>query len=199
MQAAMQRVYGKVKQSSFLIPLAVVGCALLNMLVERINVPLRLPFFFDSVFTAVAGALFGIVPGILTGMATNLFMELGYGLPNLYWQWALCNMATGGIVGLAVRLNHFESIRDLLLVILAVALANALLGTIIATLVFGGLTTGNTIDSIVLGFMATGRSIVSSAFLGRIVSNLIDKAIAVGVAFMAFHFLRIKPGDSLNL
>lgn len=199
MQAALQQAYGRVKQSRFLIALAVLGCAFLNMLVERINVPLRLPFFFDSVFTAVAGALFGVIPGILTGLATNLLMELGYGLPDLYWQWALCNMATGGIVGLAVGIKRFDSIGDLLVVILAVALANALLGTIIATLVFGGLTTGNTIDSIVLGFLATGRSIASSAFLGRIISNLVDKAIAVGIAFLAYKYLRTDSVDSRQL
>jgi len=190
MQAAFQRVYLKIGQNRVLIVLTVLACAVLNTLVELINIPLRLPFFLDSIFTAVAGALFGILPGLAAGLATNLMMEVAHGMQGLYWQWALCNMATGAIVGLAVRLRRFDSIGDLLLVIFAVALANAILGTIIATLVFGGLTTGNTIDSIVLGFMATGRSIVSSAFLGRIVSNLIDKAIAVGIAFLLYHFLR---------
>lgn len=199
MQAAFQRIYSKIGQNRFFVAVALVVCAVLNTAVERINIPLRLPFFFDSVFTAVAGALFGVIPGILTGLATNLMMELGYGMPDLYWQWALCNMATGGIVGLAVGLKRFESIGDLLLAILAVALANALLGTIIATLVFGGLTTGNTIDSIVLGFMATGRSIASSAFLGRIVSNLVDKSIAVGIAFAAYQYLRPSTGEPLEL
>jgi energy-coupling factor transport system substrate-specific component len=196
MQAAFQRIYLKIRENRLLVVVAVAGCVAMNVIVERINLPFRLPFFFDSIFTAVAGALFGVFPGVATGLGTNLMMELAYGMPNLYWQWALCNMATGGIVAVAVRMRRFEGFRDLLLVILAVALANAIIGTIIATLVFGGLSTGNTIDSIVLGFMATGRSIVSSAFLGRIVSNLIDKAIAVGIAFIAYHYLRPESEEA---
>ena len=161
--------------------------------------PWCLPFFLDSIFTAVAGALFGVFAGLAAGLASNLIMEVAHGLQGLYWPWALCNMATGAIVGLAVRLRRFTIIGDLLLVIFAVALANSLLGTIIATQVFGGLTTGNTIDSIVLGFMATGRSIASSAFLGRIVSNLIDKAIAVGIAFLLYQYLRADHGSTDRL
>ncbi|WP_394701382.1 hypothetical protein [Marispirochaeta aestuarii] len=163
--------------------------ALVNTLLDRMNVLLALPFFLDSIFTAVNAALFGIVPGVVTGILTNVFMEIGYGMENLHWQWGLCNAATGLVVGLAAVKGRFGTLLELCIVIAGVTLANSLIGATLAVYLFGGIT-GSPVDFIVVGLAAAGRSIFSSAFLARIVSNLIDKSIAVVVAYVLYQYVR---------
>ena len=170
--------------------LGVVLFALLNALLERTNMVLSLPFFLDSVFTVGAAVFFGAVPGIVTGFLTNLFMEIGYGFQNLHWQWGLCNAATGLIVGIAVQRGWFDTLFHLAGVIVAVTVANSLIGALLAVYLFGGIT-GSPVDFIVAGLAATGQSIFSSAFIARIVANLIDKSLAVGVGFLLNRYLTV--------
>lgn len=164
---------------------AVFLCALLNSLLNMAGEKAGIPLFLDSIFTAVAAALFGIIPGVLTGLFSNLIQEVFRGFPGMVYPFAPVNMATGLIVGILVKKGYFESIFRVLLVIFYTTLANALLGALIVTLVFGGITHED-VDSIVTVILMTGQSMFSSAFIARIFINLVDKGIAVLVAYWIF-------------
>jgi energy-coupling factor transport system substrate-specific component len=115
-----------------------------------------------------------------------------YGMTGTYWPFALCNIATGVIVGIMNKKGYFETGIHITITILSVTLANALLGSYIAVLVFGG-GTGVGIDYIVSAFLDMGSSLLSSAFWARIPTNLVDKMITVYAAFGVKYTIKHIP------
>jgi energy-coupling factor transport system substrate-specific component len=173
---------------------AVMALSLLNMLFSWANnVVLQSPLFLDSIFTAVGTAVLGPWAGVGIGLLTNLGMEGVYGMTGLYWPFSVCNMATGLIVGLMSRQGAFIRGWQASLAVLAVTLANALLGGFVANLVFAG-DTGVQIDHIISAFTETGLSLGSANFWARIPTNLVDKMITVYAAF-GVRLLRSKSGN----
>ena len=72
--------------------------------------------------------------------------------------------------------------------------SNSLLGALIATYLYGGITGSAAVDYVVVGLLATGRTILSAAFLVRIPANLVDKGIAVFAAFFLLRHLSRRFG-----
>lgn len=163
----------------------------LNLLLKNLNALVSMPFFFDTVGTALAAALFGLAPGVLVGIATNGLQEVFAGFTGENIPWALCSGATAAIVWAHVRFGRLSTVRDALWATLWVTLANAVLGAIIATYRFGGMT-GVPLDYVVLGIVASGRSVLLSTFLARVPSNLIDKGITVFLTYIMCRRLRIN-------
>jgi hypothetical protein len=182
-------LYSGIRSRMSLVIVAAVLFAAGNAILQRINLLLHLPFFLDSTFTAISSALFGIMPGVLTGALTNVFEDAGFGFNGLYWPWSICSIATALIVGYAVKSGRFNTILHAIVVLIAVTLANALLGAMIATIVYGG-TSGAQIDYVVTGLIAIGQSVFSAALFSRIVVNLVDKALAIIPAFFLYRYLR---------
>ncbi len=177
------------------VSLAVLACSALNMLFSWINNGiLKSPLFLDSIFTAVGAALLGPLAGMTIGALTNLGMELLYGLTGLYWPFALCNMATGLIVGLAARRGALKQGWLLTATVLLVTFANALLGSVIANIVFSG-NSGVQIDHIISAFVETGQSLAAASFWARIPTNLIDKMLAVYAAYGLLSLIRKESLD----
>ena len=153
------------------------------------EVYLKLPFFFDSFFTIVVGVFFGWLPGVLTGLGTNLFMELTHGFSGYYWPFAVVNMATGLIAGLMARNKAvFWTIPRQIALILTLTVVNALLGALVVVLVFGGMS-GTLPDILVSALVLTGQDVVTSAFVARILINLVDKGLPVLVLFILYRYI----------
>jgi energy-coupling factor transport system substrate-specific component len=164
-------------------PLIFSGSALNLLFWWLSNDVIKSPIFMDSLFTAVAGALYGPWAGIFTGLGTNLLIEGVMGFPGIHWPFALCNMATGLIVGImAKRERNFLFGLNVTLTIVMVVIANSLLGTLIAIFVFSG-DTEVSLDFIVSIMTEFGQTLFAANFWSRILTNLIDKMIAVYTAF----------------
>ncbi|MBU8914380.1 MAG: hypothetical protein KOO61_10185 [Spirochaetales bacterium] len=176
-----------------------------NIGLNAANNALSLPFFFDSIGTAVVAATVGLVPGLVVAIGTNALIEVLNGFPWIHLPFAVCGMATAVIIWAFVRKNAFGNIGTVLLVSLLVAFANSILGGVIASFVYGGVT-GVGVDYLVTGLVAAGQSIVSAAFWARLPANLFDKTIAVLAAYGAHRYLARatatshpdRPGISAN-
>lgn len=169
-----------------------VAALALNTVLSIVNTVFNLPFFLDSIGTAIAAAVVALPAGIAVAIATNLIQEIVHSAGGTAWPFALCGIATVLIVHAFVRADRFATIGDAILVSLLVAIANAVLGGIIATFVFGGLT-GVGLDYLVTGLVAAGQSLVSATFWARVPTNLFDKALAVFAAFaLRAPLLRLK-------
>ncbi len=59
------------------------------------------------------------------------------------------------------------------------------------SIIFDGIT-NEPVDSIVRAVVATGQSVFTSAFYARILINIVDKGIAVLVAFPIYRYLYTK-------
>ena len=186
-----KKIYSFLKSKSwFTIGLAIVIFALFNSLLSAISEELKIPLYLDSIFTAVSAAIFGVIPGITTGLFTNLFMEVIHGIPMLYYPFAVVNMATGIAVGVLVKYGYFRSYLGVFMVILITVLVNALLGTLVVTIVYGGISS-TTMEYLVRVLIMSGRSVLSAAFLSRLLINLVDKGIAVLIAFIVYSKVRL--------
>jgi energy-coupling factor transport system substrate-specific component len=170
----------------FRLAIAVLVLPVLNVALNRLILFTSVPLFMDSIGTAVSAAVFGLPLGLATAVLTNAFGELAAGFPMIHLPFALCGMATALIVHTLVRWNRFSTPLNFFLASLLVALANSILGAIIATFVFGG-GTGVNIDVIVSGFALAFGDIFSAALIARVAVNIIDKAPAVFLAMMALR------------
>lgn len=144
---------------------------------------IEFPLFMDSIGTALIAALFGPLAGVGTAFLTHLGLELWSGFGWLYAPWVLCSIATALIVGIAVRWNRFSSVPELVITVLLVALANALCGALLHVLLYGGFADHIT-DSIVEGFQLLTGDLLWAAFLARVPLNIVDKGLAVLIAFI---------------
>src|SRR5271157_2788602 len=181
-------------RSFWLVAAAVFAAGIVNALLVVVNTHFFLPFFFDSILTACAGALFGWLPGVLAGLWTNLAWEVMFGFPMTMLPFGICNMSTGLIVGLMAFSGHFRTGVHALVAVLLVTASNSILGALIATYLYGGITGAAAVDYLVVGLLATGRAVLSAAFLARIPANLIDKSIAVFAAFFLLRYLSRRFG-----
>ena len=170
-----------------------------NAAFNMLTIPLQLPFFFDTIATVFIAAVFGPFAGVITGLGTNWVIELFNGFPMTHYPFCLCGAVTGLIVGFFVKKDNFSTVQSFFIILLIITLANAVLGALIATFLFGGISQTN-LDYLVTGLSAAGRSIFSAAFLARLPANLIDKGIALGIAFVIYNrFYMHRPLLSFRL
>ncbi len=165
---------------------AIIAATLLNGLFLKISTTLALPFFLDSIYTVVITVLFGLWPGLLTGLLSNFFFEVLHGHPGYLYPFAIVNMGTSIVTWLHIRFQDFNRPSNALWLIISLSIANSILGAIVAMFVFEGIT-DQPFDSIVRAVVATGQSIFSAAFYGRLLINIVDKGIAVLVAFPIYR------------
>ncbi|MBN1241713.1 MAG: hypothetical protein JXA15_03275 [Spirochaetales bacterium] len=168
--------------------IALVVLPFVNIGFNRLILFSSVPLFLDSIGTAVSAAVFGLPLGLGTAILTNAFQELFEGFAFRHLPFAICGMATALLTWLETRRRREPLIARFSLLTLSVALANALLGAVVATFVFGG-GTGANIDVIVAGFALAFRDVFSAAFLARIPANLVDKAPAALLALLAARAL----------
>lgn len=99
------------------------------------------------------------------------------------------NAVTGLCSGLmAGFMKDFWTLSRQVVFILALTLINSLLGAVVVFVVFGGMT-GTLPDLLVSAFVVTGQSLFTSAFLVRILINLVDKGFPVLLIFISYRYL----------
>ena len=162
--------------------IGILALALLNSTLGYINWFVATPLFYDSIGTAIAAALFGTLPGIVVALLSHGLMEIFNSFSGDFYPFAVCNVATAAIVGMMVSIRRFQRLHHAILTVLLVTIANAVLGTIVAAYVFGGVT-GHASDYLVKGFILAGQNLVQASFWARIPANLVDKTIAVLPAY----------------
>jgi energy-coupling factor transport system substrate-specific component len=180
----------RVTYMAILIPLGVA----INLVGGQVAGALKLPVFMDSIGTAIIAAIMGPYVGAVSGILFNVIASIIGG--NLMGSlFGICNLATAFIVGFMVRGGKFRTIFHAIIATVLVALANAILGAPIAVVVYGGIQ-GAGVDFAVAGLLALGNDIMTAAFLARLPINLIDKGIAVIIAWL---ILKRLPANMQNL
>lgn len=176
----MEAAKGRLR-TTYLAVLIPLGTAI-NLVGGQVASQLKLPLFLDSIGTAIVAAIMGPWAGAASGVLYNVVASLISGnlLGSLF---GICNMATALIVGYMVRKGKFETWVHVALAGVFVALANAMLGAPIAVVVYGGVQ-GSGVDLLVAGLLSLGQDILSAAFLARVPINLVDKGIAVIIAWI---------------
>jgi len=144
---------------------------------------LQLPLFLDTIGTLVAAAAFGALPGAVTAIVTHLSVEVVHGFYMEMLPWVGVNIASAVVMGIMVQRGRFSTPVDAVAAIVLITLVNAVLGAIIAAVIFTG-GTGHQVDYLVSSFIAIGQNLTSASFWARLPMNVIDKGIAVLIAYL---------------
>lgn len=167
----------------------VIVSVFMNSLLNYLSQLASLPIFMDSIFTVLGTAVLGPWWGIAIGVFTNLLMDALQGFSGILWPFAAVQIVTALVTHIMIRHNALKTVLGVSLFIFVLAVLNALTGTVIAVFVFGGFTLER-FDFIVHALIQSGQSIFSSAFVTRVVINIVDKGIAVLVLMALFPKLR---------
>lgn len=130
--------------------------------------------FLDTIGTIFVAATFGPWFGALTGGLTNIIQGILTNPKNI--PFALVNIAVGIIVGIISRKFKF-GIKTAVITGLILSVVAPLIGTPIATYVYGGLT-GDVNDIFFTWLVQSGQKIFTAAFIPRIASNFVDKILS---------------------
>lgn len=143
-----------------------------NIVLGTVATSLSLPLLFlDTIGTIFTAAVFGPVYGALAGGLTNVIQGVLTNPKSI--PFALVNIAIGLIVGLIAKKWSFNY-KTAIFTGLLLAVVAPLIGTPIATYVYGGIT-GDFNDVLFTWLVQSGQKVFAAAFIPRITSNIIDK------------------------
>ena len=171
------------KNSSFIIVFSALSIAInivLGTVVGLLNIPL---LFLDTVGTIFSAVLFGPWYGAIVGGLTNVIQGMLTNPKDI--PFALVNIAVGIIVGLIARKWKFD-LKSAIITGLILAVVSPLIGTPIATYVYGGIT-GDINDVFFTWLVQSGQSIFTAAFIPRIASNIVDKIASCILVALLFN------------
>ena len=148
-----------------------------NILGGFIAVALKLPIYLDTIGTFMSSFFFGPVAGILTGAVTSIINGVTFDPVSLYFM--PVQIIIGLTAGLLYKKGFFKG-KLAVLGTLAVTLIGSIMASLIAAYVFGGITSSGS-SFVVMYLKEAGVNIVASVFSTQIVSDILDKAIAVAL------------------
>jgi len=151
----------------------------INVIGGLLATSMKLPVFLDTIGTILAAAILGPWWGALTGGLSNVISSLSS--PMDMW-FAIVNIAVGLIVGFISVKYGFQKWLVVLIAGIIIAIVAPIVGTFIATYVYGGLTGGG-IDIFTAGLMKSGADVFTAAFIPRIGANLVDKLLSVFIVW----------------
>ena len=136
---------------AIMIPLGVA----INYVGGQIASSLGLPIYLDSIGTVIVAAIMGPWVGAISGALYNIISALigGNILGSLF---AICNIGSGLIVGFMARRKKFHTIPHVLVATVLVALWNAIVGSPIAMVVYGGVDGNTGTNLMIAGLQAFG-------------------------------------------
>lgn len=164
-------------KSLVLIPIAV-G---INLIGGTLCSTLKLPLFLDTIGTIVIACLSGPWVAALCGLLTNIFLAL---VANpVYLPYAVVSVLCGLTVGYMAKAGLFAKPWGVVLVWLACTLVNAVSASVITVFVYGGATGANGTSILTATLIVAMKNIMVSVFSSSMIENLVDKGIAVLVAY----------------
>jgi HD-GYP domain-containing protein (c-di-GMP phosphodiesterase class II) len=166
--------------------LAVIGCTLLNVLLNFVMNRLNVPLYLDTVGTIFTAALCGTFPGVLTAVATNFICEI-FAADSVYYVFIGILIAV--MSSWFTRNERYKSKKNIVLFVGLLALIGGVVGTAFQWLLLGGIQfpfmaeTANSVS----GSVPVLNYLVSMLFILAI--NIVDKGIAVVAAFLMIHLI----------
>ena len=151
--------------------LAIAINIILGTVVDMMSIPL---LFLDTLGTIFTAVVFGPIYGALAGGLTNVIQGFITG-PKII-PFAIVNIVVGLVVGFIAKKWKFNY-STAIITGLILAVVAPLIGTPIATYVYGGIT-GDFNDVFYTWLVQSGQKVFTAAFLPRIASNIVDKVVS---------------------
>jgi energy-coupling factor transport system substrate-specific component len=158
-----------------------VAAGILNFSLGGLVYLLEVPLYFDAIGTILIAIHLGLLPALLTALVTHLLLG-GTGL--ILFPFVCCSIMTA-LIAIGFRYKGWlGNLTGYLLLGIALALANGIFGSVLSYVLFEGVTMVHAIDRLVMGIIVTGRSLLTSIFWAGMITNLMDKLLAVLLIFL---------------
>lgn len=171
-----------------------------NLFGSSFSMKFHLPLYLDMVGTAVAAIMFGPWWGALVGLATNALGALVTEPQGI--SFALVSITGALLWGYGVRrFGAGRSYPRFLMLSIVVALACTIVAVPVTVFVYGG-AHGHTSDDLAATLVALGEGLWLSVFSANLLTSLLDKLIAGGLALFLVRLLSplgLSPGLRRNL
>ncbi len=164
----------------------------INIVGSKIALMLSLPIFLDSIGTILAAITMGPVAGGLVALVGGLINGALGDIYAIYFS--ISGVIMGVIAGLLFYKKKLTYVSDLWKTFLVV-LPASMVSACIETFLFGGITSAVVTTFIVQALAQTALKLFGSAFVTQLVTDYIDKLIAVVLVTVCVKHL---PKDVLN-
>lgn len=142
-----------------------------------IAVGLKLPIYLDTIGTFMSAFFFGPIAGILTGAVTSIINGVSFDPVYLYFM--PVQIIIGLTAGVLYKKGLFKG-KFAIVGTFVVTLIGSVMASLIAAYVFGGITSSGS-SFIVMYLKEAGVNVVAGVFSTQIISDILDKAIAVAL------------------
>jgi len=166
-----------------------IGIAI-NQVGRLISTALALPIFLDTIGTVFMAMLAGPWVAAIGGFLTNVVTAIAYGRPTSVF-FGTVQLFIGLVVGLFVYKGWLKKPLPVLGTGVLLAITAAFVSAVISTLVAGGVS-GSGVDALVAVFLAAGQKYWTSMIGARMLTESIDKVIAVFIPWLSVKRLPEK-------
>ncbi len=156
-----------------------------NFLLSTLIHFMGLPLYFDSIFTMLTTITAGLIPGLITALLTNTLLALA---DQVLFPFVLCHISTVLIAYVLIKKKRLAGLRNYLWLGIAAGIANGLLGSVISLFIFEGVTEVHSIDTLVIGLLMTGQTMMMAIFSAGMLTNLIDKVLSATASFFLQNY-----------
>lgn len=150
-------------------------CAVINIIGGFIAVQLKLVIYIDTIGTILSSFLFGPLAGITVGIITPIVSGMLFDPVSIYFMPVQITIAF--IAGMLYKEDMFQG-KKIVVSILILSISNSIIASIIASVVFNGMTSSG-VSYIIAILKNCGIGVFESVFSTQIISDLIDKTMAV--------------------
>ncbi|MFP4210988.1 MAG: hypothetical protein ACOCYB_12710 [Alkalispirochaeta sp.] len=147
---------------------------------------LQLPLYLDSILTIVVTIHLGLLPGIVTALVSNGILTV---TGQVLFPFVCCNVMTACITWIFTRRGWLGHPPGYVWLGVTAGVANGFFGSVLAYVMYSGVTTVHGIDRLVMGLVVTGRSLVTAVFWSGMVTNMVDKLISAMIAYLSYEFI----------
>lgn len=147
----------------------------LNVIGAFIAMTFSIPFYMDSIGTILVAGLLGPKYAMITGVLGSITSGMTFDMYSFYY--APVQLSTGFFAGILYH-SHWLQGKRTPIGSLLVGIPTSLLSALITALLFNGITSGSS-SVFVLLFHNLGFNLVLSILLVQVVTDYMDKLIAV--------------------
>lgn len=191
----VNRLHKFVKSSILLRILTSVIGITVNVALAFVMNMFRLPLFLDTVGTVAVSAITGLFPGIFTAVATNAICAL-FDVNAIYF--GFMNALVAIYTAWFIRRHTFKKLRSILAFIAVLAVFTGAVSSLIKWFLLNGVEAAAKSETVILIETSTGLSLFWSYFSFNIIMNILDKGIAVLVAWLVIHIVPQRIMDVIE-
>lgn len=168
-------------------------CAAINFAGAKFAAVLSIPLYFDSILTISVVALFGIFSGLLCAVLSNMAMVVFMGSSGLF---TFCHLTTAILAWITFWYfdkkypNEDRKLDAFLWAGFFASISNAILGNIIADVVYGALTGRPQADVVAQAIFTAVPNREFCIYISGFIQNLTDKMLSTGVSYIVFKKIK---------